>query len=337
MSARGSKRLPVVRGFSVSVPHRLRAERDEPRERVVEPLPHEPLERLVAAGTVGAEVVPLVVAPDDAAREEHRAAGAHALLDDDRVEAELARADGGDEARHPAPAIEHRFAGPGPARPWPQVKVGAWHRSTSKRERRLVLDVLDADVLGAAQEDGVRVRRVDDVVDLDADVLRGGDRLVRRVDEHREMVEQRPLRRTGLARMELDPRTADRDARARPTGRARPARSRRTGTRPPSPPGSPNRARRGRGRTRRPSAPRRARDARPRRDRASRSPPSRLDTRRATCFSAPCSRGPSAAKSVSLPRRASEPTSVNLSVRSMTCMPSRVVTNSAMGSRSATQ
>src|SRR5204862_4059175 len=55
------------------------------------------------------------------------------------------------------------------------------------------------------------------------------------------------------------------------------------------------------------------------------------------CLRAPRSRGPSASKSVSLPRRASEPTSVNRSVCSITCMPTCAVTKSAIGSRSATQ
>ncbi len=59
--------------------------------------------------------------------------------------------------------------------------------------------------------------------------------------------------------------------------------------------------------------------------------------RQATCFNAPCSRGPSAAKSVSFPRRASDPTSVNASVRSMTCMPRFAIAKSAIVSRSATQ
>src|SRR5262245_39677029 len=55
------------------------------------------------------------------------------------------------------------------------------------------------------------------------------------------------------------------------------------------------------------------------------------------CFKAPRSRGPSASNSVSLPRRASVPTSVNLSVFSITCIVSRSVTKSVIGSRSATQ
>ena len=63
----------------------------------------------------------------------------------------------------------------------------------------------------------------------------------------------------------------------------------------------------------------------------------RLETRSATCLSAPCSRGPSAANSVSFPRRASEPTRVKASVRSTTCMPRREVAKSAIRSRSATQ
>ena len=120
----------------------------------------------------------------------------------------------------------------------------------------------------------------------------------------------------------------------------------------PSPRVGRDRARRGRGRSRPRSAPRRARvaglrarrsrprrgaAARPRCRRAALSASSRLETRSATCLSAPRSRGPSASNSVSLPRRASDPTSVNASVRSMTCMPRWLVTKSAIGSRSATQ
>ena len=48
---------------------------------------------------------------------------------------------------------------------------------------------------------------------------------------------------------------------------------------------------------------------------------SRSKTRSPIRASTPGSRGPCSAKSVSFPWRASEPTSVNLSVRSMTCMP----------------
>ena len=54
---------------------------------------------------------------------------------------------------------------------------------------------------------------VDDIVDLDAEVVRAGDVLVRRLDEHREVVEQRPLGRARLAGMELDERAADLDTR----------------------------------------------------------------------------------------------------------------------------
>jgi alpha-beta hydrolase superfamily lysophospholipase len=46
-----------------------------------------------------------------------------------------------------------------------------------------VLAVLDAHVLGLLKENRIRVRRVDDVVDLDAEVVRGRDVLVRGLDE----------------------------------------------------------------------------------------------------------------------------------------------------------
>src|SRR5205085_8894435 len=53
-----------------------------------------------------------------------------------------------------------------------------------KRERRLVLDVLDANTLGPPEEDRVGVRRINDVVDLDTEVVCRSDVLVRRVDEN---------------------------------------------------------------------------------------------------------------------------------------------------------
>jgi hypothetical protein len=58
-----------------------------------------------------------------------------------------------------------------------------------EREARLVLDVLEADALGAPDEHGEGVGGVDDALDVEAGVLGlpGG------VDEHREMVQQRPL------------------------------------------------------------------------------------------------------------------------------------------------
>ena len=48
--------------------------------------------------------------------------------------------------------------------------------------------------------------------------LRVLERLLGRVDEHREVVEQRPLGIAGLAGVELDVRAADLDARRRPSG-----------------------------------------------------------------------------------------------------------------------
>ncbi len=97
-------RRPRVLGV---LPDRRGAERDEPRKRVVETFPHEPLQRLVAARALGAEVLPLEMPPDDAAGEEHRATRAGPLLDHDRVEAELTRTHGGDEPGHAGSGNEH--------------------------------------------------------------------------------------------------------------------------------------------------------------------------------------------------------------------------------------
>ena len=47
-----------------------------------------------------------------------------------------------------------------------------------------MLDVLDAHAVGSPQEDGERVRRVDEALDLDARGLGVALVLVRRVDEH---------------------------------------------------------------------------------------------------------------------------------------------------------
>jgi len=46
-------------------PDRLGAERLEPAERVVEPLPDQPLQQLVAGGALGAKALPLQMSPDD--------------------------------------------------------------------------------------------------------------------------------------------------------------------------------------------------------------------------------------------------------------------------------
>ena len=211
--------------------------------------------------------------------------------------------------------------------------------TSRERERRLVLDVLDAHALRAPEERGEGVRSIDDRLDLDAEILRVGDHLVGGVDEHRQVVEQRPLGLAGLARVELDVGAADLDARgpgrleAVPQVlRGRPLRvarvqgdvvevvldvGRRLDERDPDaaacsktsgvPSGSCARA------------------------------AARSETRSATCAKAPCSRGPSASNSVSLPRRASLPISVKLSSCAITCMPRCRSRNAATGSRSATQ
>src|SRR5581483_113287 len=76
-------------------------------ERVVEPVPDQGLEILVAAGALCAEVVPLEVAPDDAAGEQHRAPHPRPLLHDLRLDTELAQACGGDQPCHPGSCDEH--------------------------------------------------------------------------------------------------------------------------------------------------------------------------------------------------------------------------------------
>ena len=72
----------------------------EPVERVVEPLVDEPLQDRLAARAVLAERLERPVPPDDAARQEHRAARTVALLHHPRRTAELAEARSGDEPRH---------------------------------------------------------------------------------------------------------------------------------------------------------------------------------------------------------------------------------------------
>ena len=76
---------------------------------LVEPLPHEPLEPLVAARALGAELVPRSVAPDHAAREEHRPTGPLALLEDDGRRAQLARPSGRDQPGHACPRDPQYF------------------------------------------------------------------------------------------------------------------------------------------------------------------------------------------------------------------------------------
>ena len=297
------------------LPHRLGAERYEPVERVVQPLPDEPLQRRVAAGALGAEVVPLEVPPDDAAREQHRAAGARSLLDQPRREPELARARGAHEPGH-ASACDRAIR---------KARTSACARRT-RSGRCSGPQRNTAYVFGASTTSSISTPR-----SFAAAMCSSADSTstARWLSSGRSGL--RRARRDGTRRRRRRPRRA-----AHRTHRAARRRSRATRTRRPSPPGCARRARRGRGRTRRLSRPRRARAARPPRRRrstprrragarlepggSSASAASRSETRRATCSSAPRSRGPSASKSVSLPRRAFEPTSVNgRSGRSRAC------------------
>ena len=150
----------------------------EPGEVVVETLVDEPLELDSAPGAFAEEVVELAVAPDDAAGEEHRAARPVALLvDDDFVPRDVAST-----------------AATRPARPAPATtRSGTPSAVLDQREAGLVLDVLEADAIRAAQEHGERVGRVHDVFDVQP----AGARLlldaVGAVDEEREVVEERAI------------------------------------------------------------------------------------------------------------------------------------------------
>ena len=62
---------------------------------------------LVAAGTLGAEVLERLVPPDDAAREQHRAARPRAFLQHDGLRPELAGARGRTEPGHPRAGDKH--------------------------------------------------------------------------------------------------------------------------------------------------------------------------------------------------------------------------------------
>jgi hypothetical protein len=65
------------------------------------------LEPLVACGAFTAEVLEAPVAPNDAARQQHRAPRTAPLLVHDGSTTELARPRGGAEAGHPGARDEH--------------------------------------------------------------------------------------------------------------------------------------------------------------------------------------------------------------------------------------
>ena len=204
------------------------------------------------------------------------------------------------------------------------------HCGSLQGERRLVLDVLDLDAVRPANERRQRVRGVDEVHHLDPALRRRVAVLVRRSDEHAEMVQER---RVGFG-------SPSRAARGR-LPRARPARPRRArfdGLEPvvaPEPGAWP-------------------RDPCTRKATWSRSTASpgrrgrralaQLDV--VTCRPGQAqtdakqharSRGPSASKRVSLPRRASSPPiNVNASVSSITRRPSST-SREASDARPATQ
>ena len=220
--------------------------------------------------------------PDHAAREQHRAAGTVPLLEDDAARAELARAGGRDEAGHAGAGDEVA-----------QVSENDGLCSTYSSLTRS----------GPPDEERERVRRVDEVVDLDAEVLASAwcsstesTRTPRWLSSGRSGSPGSPCDQLEEGAADLEPPVA------------RSARSRAAATRGPPPPDRRPAARRGRGRARSRSPPRRATISSPSPrstdrvaavERGTREPDPRA--------SAPRSRGPSASKSVSLPRRASAP------------------------------
>src|SRR6187551_1314107 len=77
-----------------------RSERLQPLDRLVQPLDDQALQGRIPARAFLLERIERSVAPDDAAREEHRAARSIALLQHDRFGSELARPRGGGQAGH---------------------------------------------------------------------------------------------------------------------------------------------------------------------------------------------------------------------------------------------
>jgi hypothetical protein len=69
-----------------------------------------------------------------------------------------------------------------------------------------VLDVLQLDPAGAPEEERVRIRRVDDVGDVEPATTRFLNVLVDRLDQESEMVEKRSLGLARIARLEVDVR-----------------------------------------------------------------------------------------------------------------------------------
>src|SRR4029450_271486 len=89
------------------------AERLEPLDPVVEALDDQPLERRIPARALGPEALERPMAPDDDAREHHRASDAGALLEHERLRARVRPPPHGPPPRPPVV----RPAMPAPATP----------------------------------------------------------------------------------------------------------------------------------------------------------------------------------------------------------------------------
>src|SRR4029077_10162010 len=83
-----------------------------PSEPLVEPVEHEPLQPLVAARALRPELVEASIAPDHAAREQHRTARPRPLLQHERCRAQLARPRSGAEPGQARAEYPHAFPVP---------------------------------------------------------------------------------------------------------------------------------------------------------------------------------------------------------------------------------
>ncbi len=172
----------------------LRAQLLEPRDVGVEALVDERLELDRAARALAQEVVELAMPPDDAAGHEHRAARAVAFLVDDDARPARHGLRRSDETGHTGPGDD---------------EVG---HGSDQREAGLVLDVLDADAVGPAEEHRERVRCVDDV--LDVEPARAGLLLdlPGAVHEEGQVVEERALALVRIPLAQLDVAVVDGEA-----------------------------------------------------------------------------------------------------------------------------
>src|SRR4029077_18651150 len=293
-----------------------RTERLQPRETVVDSLPHHTLERLIATWTLRTKLVPLTEAPDDAAREEHRAARTRSLLVHHGRRAELASAGRRGQTGHAGPRDDYCSANPGLCSTY---SVRTRSRPHTKTARVFAASTTLSTISRFSASAMTGSTSSTSTATWFSNGFSGSPGSPRWNSTYAPPTSTRGCPSDGSAGLKPSSVYSFAVCSGSSETSATWSRSYSTSvgastscTRPPSPSSS--------------SALGRSAVAR-----------SRSETRSATCLKAPCSRGPSAVNRVSFPRRASEPTSVNASCRSMTCIPTCSVRKSTIGSRSATQ